>query len=269
MFEVTASQDRPPKAVLARGLRLLDAFKAGEHELTLAELAARTGLPKATAYRLLTELTAWGALDRTTEGYRLGLKLFKLGQRVAHTRTLRDTALPYMEDLYEATHENVHLAVFDDLHTLFVEKVSGRRSTRIASRVGRRFPAHCTASGKVFLAHCPDELVTETIERGLSRFTARTIVLPGLLRQELQRVAARGYAVGAEEAENGVSAVAAPVFGPTRKVVATLSVTGRASRIDAEQLAPAIITACRALSRELADSPVNFRMLVEAESDNG
>jgi DNA-binding IclR family transcriptional regulator len=103
----------PPKSVLARGLLLLDAFGAADAELTLAQLSARTGLPKPTAHRLAAELVTWGGLERTERGYRLGMALFVLGQRVPGQRGLREAALPYLEDLYEATHENVHLTVFD------------------------------------------------------------------------------------------------------------------------------------------------------------
>ncbi|MQA10963.1 MAG: helix-turn-helix domain-containing protein [Pseudonocardiaceae bacterium] len=243
--------DPVPKAVLARGLRLLDAFGPDDVELSLAELAARSGLPKPTALRLLGELTVWGALDRSESGYRLGMKLFLLGQRVARTRTLRDAALPYMEDLYEATHENVHLAVSDDSHTLFVEKVSGRESAPIESRVGGRLPAHCTATGRVFLAAGSDQDLRRVIDNGLRRCTPRTIVLPGLLRQELDRTLERGYGVNYEEVEVGVSAVGAPVFGKDGRVVAAISITGRTSRVTAERVAPAVVTAARGLSREL------------------
>ncbi|MGH3585235.1 MAG: IclR family transcriptional regulator, partial [Pseudonocardia sp.] len=138
----------PPKSVLARGLRLLDAFGPTDTELSLTELAARTGLPKPTAYRLLRELRHWGGVEQTAGGgYRLGLHVFTLGQRVPWQRELRHLALPYLEDLYEATHENVHLAVLQGTDTFFLEKLTGHRSTPIISRIGSRLPAHCTATG--------------------------------------------------------------------------------------------------------------------------
>src|SRR5262245_36293516 len=127
-----------PKSVLARGLRLLEAYGPSDVELSLTELATRTGLSKPTAYRLLGELVKWGALERTDAGYRLGLRLFVIGHRAPRPRGLREAALPYLEDLYEATHENIHLAVLDGVHTLFLEKVSGHRSMPIVSRVGGR-----------------------------------------------------------------------------------------------------------------------------------
>ncbi|GAB3499759.1 IclR family transcriptional regulator [Amycolatopsis cihanbeyliensis] len=244
--------DLVPKAVLPRALRLLDAFGPADTELSLAELAERSGLPKPTALRMLGELVSWGALDRVDSGYQLGMKLFRLGQQVSRTRTLCDTGRPYLTDLYEATHENVHLAISDDLSTLFVDKVSGRSSVRIISRVGGRLPAYCTATGKVFLANSGRERFVRTVECGLTRYTPRTIVLPGLLRRELDRTGERGYGVNYEEAEVGVSAVAAPVYGPDGAVVAAISITGRASAVTAERLAPAVLTAARGFSRVLA-----------------
>jgi DNA-binding IclR family transcriptional regulator len=249
-------QDRPagdaaPKSVLARGLRLLDAFGPDDVELTLTELADRAGLPKPTAHRLLGQLVAWGGLERTGHGYRLGLNLFVLGQRVPRPRRLREAALPYLEDLYEATHENVHLAVPADLHTLFLEKLSGRRSMPIGSRVGGRMPAYCTATGKVFLAFGPPERLRHVVDAGVVRHTPRTIVMPGLLRQEMARTLERGYGINREEAEVGVSAVAAPVFDHRRQVIAAVSITGYANRLDLERLAPAVRTAALSLSREL------------------
>lgn len=249
--------DVVPKSVLARGLRLLDAFGATDVDLTLSELAGRTGLPKPTAYRLLHELVIWGGLERTTRGYRLGTRLFVLGQRVPRHRGLREAALPYLEDLYEATHENIHLAVPVDNDTLFLEKVSGRRSTPIGSRVGERLPSYCTATGKVFLAYGAPERLRQVVEAGLTRLTPRTIVMPGLLRQDLVRVAERGYGVNREEAEVGVSAVAAPVFDDRRAVIAAISITGWARHLDLERLAPAVRTAAMGLSRELARDAAN------------
>jgi DNA-binding IclR family transcriptional regulator len=233
---------------------LLDAFGAADAELTLAQLSARTGLPKPTAHRLVAELVTWGGLERTARGYRLGMALFVLGQRVPGQRGLREAALPYLEDLYEATHENVHLTVFDAAGTLFLEKVTGRRSMPTVARVGGTLPAHCTASGKVFLAHGPPSYLRRAVAAGLTRMTPRTITLPGLLRKELDRTLERGYGVNREETETGVVAVAAPVCDGTRKVIAAVSVAGRADRLDLTRIAPAVQVAAASLSREMAEA---------------
>ena len=246
------ARSHAPKSVLGRGLRLLDAFGAQDVELTLAQLADRTGLPKPTALRLARELVEWGGLERTKRGYRLGLTLFVLGQRVPRQRELREAALPHLEDLYEATHENVHLSVLDGVYTLFLEKVSGRRSMPIGSRIGGRMPAYCTATGKVLLAYGPAESFRRVVGHGLVRYTPRTIVLPAVLKADLARTVERGYGVNREEAEVGVSAVAAPVFDDEQRVIAAISITGYSHRLNLEQLAPAVQTSARSLSRELS-----------------
>ena len=245
-----------PKSVLARGLSLLDAFTPGEPELSLGELAARSGLPKPTAHRLLGELVDWGALERTGHGgYRLAAKLFRLGQMVPRYRMLREAALPFLEGLQRSSRENVHLAVPDDVCTLFVEKLSGSESMVIRSRVGGRMPAHCTATGKIFLAWGGRDRFRRAVDAGLARLTPRTIVLPGLLHKDLERTRERGLGINLEEAEPGVTAVAAPVLGAHGEVVAALSITGHTRRLDLDRCGTAVQAAAGALSAALRRPP--------------
>jgi DNA-binding IclR family transcriptional regulator len=236
--------------VLARGVLLLRACGDSGTALTLAELALRTGLPKPTAHRLIGELVRLGLVERTPDGsYRIDLGLFVLGQSAPSVRELRDAALPYLGDLHEATHENVHLAVPDGTDTLFLEKVTGRRATPIVSRTGGRLPAHCTATGKVFLAQDP-----RPPHRTLRRLTPRTLVLPGQLARDLALTRARGYGVNLEEAEIGVSAVAAPIYAHGRgsRPIAAISVTGWTGRLDVDQVRARVCAAARALTRTLS-----------------
>ena len=239
-----------PKSVLARGAALLRACGESEDALSLAELALRTGLPKPSAHRLIGELVRLGLVERASDGrYRIGLALFVLGQSASSARELRDAALPYLGDLYEETHENVHLAVPDGPDTLFLEKLTGRRATPIVSRTGGRLPAHCTATGKVFLAHDP-----RPPHLTLPRLTPRTMVLPGQLARDLVATRARGYGVNLEEAEVGVSAVAAPVYEHARgrRPIAAISVTGGTRRLDMDRIGARVCAAARALTRKLS-----------------
>lgn len=240
------------RSVLARGLSLLDAFSTGEPELTLAEIAKRTGLPKPTAHRLLGDLVEWGAIEKSGPGsYRLATKLFWLGQLVPLHRVLREAALPHLERLHEVSGENVNLAVPDSVYSLFVERVTGRDAMPLAVHVGARMLSHCAATGKVFLAWGGRERFRQLVSAGLTRYTARTIVLPGLLHRDLERVKERGVAVTYEEAEPGVAAVAAPVYGRGGRVVAALSVTGRAQTLDLDRFGHAVRAAARAVSAGL------------------
>src|SRR5689334_10872201 len=142
----------PPKSVLGRALTLLTAFRPGDAELTLAELTRRTGLPKPTAHRMLAELAEWNVVERTPHGIRLGMRLFELGQLAPLQRGLREAAAPFLSDLFEATHETVHLAVPDGLDVVYVQKLPGRHGPRISSRIGGRMPADCTGVGQAMLA---------------------------------------------------------------------------------------------------------------------
>ena len=241
----------PPKSVLGRALTLLTAFRPGDGELTLAELTRRTGIPKPTAHRMLGELAQWNVVERTPRGVRLGMRLFELGQLAPLQRGLREAAAPFLADLFEATHETVHLAVPDGLDVVYVQKLNGRHGPQISTRIGGRMPAYCTGVGKAMLAFGPPERFAAVVAAGLSRRTPRTVVAPGLLAEELARVRERGVSEEHEESTVGIACVAAPVRDGSLHAVAAISITGWANRLDAARLAPAVRTAALGLSRAL------------------
>jgi DNA-binding IclR family transcriptional regulator len=241
----------PVNSVLGRTMALLTAFRSGEEELTLAELARRAGIPKPTAHRLLAELATWNVVERTPGGHRLGMRLFELGQLAPLQRGLREAAAPFLADLFEATHETVHLAVPDGVDVVYVQKLPGRHGPRIDSRIGGRMPAYCTGVGKALLAFGPPERLAEVLAAGLVRRTPRTVIAPGLLRQELDRIRACGVAEEHEESTVGIACTAAPVLDASGRAVAAISITGWANRMDTARLAPAVRTATLGLSRVL------------------
>lgn len=155
-------------SVLVRAFCVLDAFVPEGGEMGLSELVRRTGLPKATVHRLATQLVDIGALEKMGDRYRPGLRLFELGSVVVRHRRLRDSALPLMEDLYEATHETVHLGIPDGLDVLYLEKIVGPRGSPVSTRVGTRKPLYCTALGKAMLAFSPGELLRAVLAGGLT-----------------------------------------------------------------------------------------------------
>jgi IclR family acetate operon transcriptional repressor len=240
-------------AVLNRAFRLLDAFRVGASELTLDELAAASGLARSTAHRLAGQLVSLGLLERSTRGWRLGMTLFELGQLVPRQQRLRDVALAYMEDLYEATKETVQLAVLDESEVLYVEIISGHRKVATPSRRGGRMPAHCTALGKAMLAFS-DDVGRSWIERNhpLVTRTARTLADPRELAKELQDIRRAGLAYDREESTPGLVCVAAPLLTSDGTARAAMSVSmPSGGRITPAQVAPAVRTGGRALSREL------------------
>ena len=247
----TAEWNGGPNSVLGRAMTLLTAYRPDEVELSLAELARRTGLAKTTAHRLLRELSGWDLVERTPGGFRLGMRLFELGSQVPRQRGLREAAAPFLADLFEATHETVHLAIPDGAEVVYVQKLESRGGPKVPSRVGGRLPAHCTGVGKAMLAFAPPDQVDAVVAAGLRRRAPRTVVAPGLLRQELADIRERGVALEHEESTVGITCVAAPILDADSRAVAAVSVTGWVNRIDPARFAPAVRTAALGISRVL------------------
>jgi len=207
-----------------------------------------------TVHRLARELREHGALEMTDDGtYRIGPWLWELGTLAAHCATLRELAIPFMEDLYEATHENVQLAVLDGHDALYVEKIRGPRSVPIVSRVGGRLPLHATGVGKALLAWSPPSLVDEVVAGGLEGVTAHTITDPDELRRNLEGIRRAGYAVTREEMTLETVSVAAPILGPEDQVVGAISLVVHARGADINRLAPPVRAVAMGLSRRVAE----------------
>jgi DNA-binding IclR family transcriptional regulator len=250
-------------SVISKAVSLFDAFSPANPELSLSELARGTGLPLSTTYRLASELVQWGGLEKVDGGgYRIGLRLWEIGALAPRGETLRDVALPFMQDLYEATRENVHLAILDGHEALYIEKITGRRAVDVKSRRGGRLPLHATGVGKVLLAHAAPELLAHVVEAGLKRYTPYTIIVAGRLQQSLKEVRRTGLAFAREEMTLGSVSVASPVFDAERTAVAALAVVKRTSRDDLRTLAPAVRTAAISVSRALQErSPGHLPLL--------
>ena len=250
--ELTDAADM--NSVLGKVRLILDAFTAESDELTLSELVRLSGVPKATCHRLAQELIAWGLLERTGTRYRLGLRLFEMGQLVPHQRILREAALPYMEDLLMATQETVHFAVHDGLDVLYIEKIIGHRGLNKNSRVAGRLPLYCTATGKAILAFSPETLLDAVIAQGLRPLTRRTTVSPAVLRKQAERIRHEHIAFEHEETRLGYMSLAVPVFGSSSALVGALSVTGPTTRMDVGRVSAALRTAGHGISRTLQAS---------------
>lgn len=240
-------------SVLRRAFAILSAFASDDESVKLSELARRTELPKATVHRFLKQLCEINVVERTASGYRLGLRIFELGMRQPVSRDLRAAALPILGDLRDATHETVHLAVLDEAQVLYIEKLVGHTGPPLASRVGGRLPAHCTAVGKALLAFGPKDITAEVLHSPLRRMTPRTMVLPGPLSRELAKIRREGVAFEYEESAPGIVCAACPIMGPDGVAIAAISVAGWSHRFDPTRFAPAVRTAALAISRQLAE----------------
>ncbi|MEO3786192.1 IclR family transcriptional regulator [Actinocorallia sp. B10E7] len=240
------------KSVLGKVAAVLYSFTADDHGVSLAELGRRTGIPKGTLHRVVGDMVEVRLLDKVGNGYRLSGQVFQLGMRASVERGLLEVATPFMEDLYERTHEIVHLGVLEGTEVVYVSKIGGHRQTPSPSRLGGRMPLYCTAIGKALLAFSPPGLLAEVVAQGLARRTPRTITAPGLLRRQLERVAETGVAFELEESATGIVCVAAPVLDPSDRPVAAVSVTGPVTRFRPEVHATVVKAAAAGISGTLA-----------------
>jgi DNA-binding IclR family transcriptional regulator len=250
-----------PAAGAARSApdRLLAVLAAFDHEhpaLTLSDIGRRAGLSLTTAHRLVGALTEWGALERDPSGaYHVGLRLWELAALAPRGLALRQIALPYLEDLYEATHENVQLAVRDGDEVVYIEWLSGRSAVGVHIRVGARWPLHATGVGLALLAHV-DTGVQETYCQGpLASFTPYTLTDATRLRRVLAEVRRTGVAVSSRQVTEDALSVAAPVRGPGGAVVAAVSVVVPQAGAQVPVLSPAVRVAARGISRALGWQP--------------
>ncbi|MEV6394036.1 IclR family transcriptional regulator [Streptomyces sp. NPDC051907] len=236
--------------MLDKAVAVLDCFRPDGGSFRLTELSRRTGLTKTTAFRLCGELVRLGLLERDAESYRLGGKLFELGSLVPRRQDLREAALPFLQDLFEATHETVHLGVREGHEVVYVERIHGHGALRLPSRIGGRLPLTCTGVGKALLAFSGAELAEEVLDAPLPSLTPHSVTDPERLRTAIEQAQVAGLAYEEEEAALGVSCIAAPVFDGA-VAVAALSVAVPRSRFRPAQLAPAVRTAALGLSRAL------------------
>ncbi len=241
----------------AKALELLSVFSFREPRLSLAELAKRTGIPRATAFRLLSTLEQAGFLAKEHGAYQLGIKCFVLGNIVAGGFDLRETAHPHLVALRDATRETTQIAILDHWHVVYLERmVSPLPAGFMRTRAGAILPAYCTALGKTLLAFRPEiEVTTWAAKQKFTALTPRTVTSAARLLKELREIRERGYGLDLEEREKGVCCVAAPVRNHTGHVVAAISMAGPTHRLpralEGSEVAAAVVAAARAISVDL------------------
>jgi DNA-binding IclR family transcriptional regulator len=222
-----------------RAMRLLKAFSQGGPELGLTELARTVELNKSTTFRLLTALENAEMIERTPAGdaYRLGPELLRLGSQTLEHNGVAAAARVTLRELAEETRETVTLEVLVGDEVLTLDEIIGKHMIGALPSLGTRWPAHATSTGKVLLAHLPEDEVRARLGHHLEQITPRTITDLEAFVRELSRVRARGYATNIEELEPGFVAISAPVRSASGTVVAAIGVSGPKSRLGSQAIA--------------------------------
>jgi IclR family KDG regulon transcriptional repressor len=209
-----------------RAFAVLDRLSR-QRTIGLEDLSRDVKLAKPTVYRFLLTLQELGYARRADgDRWALSLKMFNVGSRALDHMDLYSCARPVAEELSEDLGETVHMGVLEGDSAVYVLKIESRYTIRMFSRVGRRIPLHCTAIGKCLLAFVPEEERENTLKGvRLLAFTKKTLTTRATLYAELERIREQGFALDAEEHEEGIHCIGAPVFDHTGAIVATISVS--------------------------------------------
>jgi DNA-binding IclR family transcriptional regulator len=227
---------------LGKVMRVLDCFSTRDRALSLGEICVRTGFPKATTHRLVASLRDVGLLDqdRERDRYRLGLKLFGLGNTVLANMDLHREARPFIEQLTRLSGHSVHLAVFDGRQAVVIHRADPHPEGSPVAFI-EAAPAHCTSVGKAILAFQPPEMLERLAVLGaLARYTETTITEPARLAAHLAETRERGWSLDEEEHQPGLRCVGAPIRDQSGRVFAAISVSAPIRELPQSRVAAAV-----------------------------
>lgn len=239
------------ESVLSRAVRIFEAFTPDSRDLTVTEISRRAGLHVATTSRLVTELVGHGLLARRPDGrVQVGMRMWELAQRASPSMSLREAAMPYLEDLHAVVGQHVQLGVLDGDDVLFLERLSAPGAVVNYTRIAGRLPLHASSSGLVLMAFGPRELQDRVLAQPLERFTPHTLADPGRLRTALAGIRRDGHVVTNGHIHPDATGIAVPVRDGADKVVAALS-TIVPNDGQAFALIPVLRAAARGIARGL------------------
>ncbi|GAA1804688.1 IclR family transcriptional regulator [Nesterenkonia flava] len=235
------------ESVLDRVMRMLTALET-EPELTPSGLAREAGLPKSTAYRLIEDLTRRGLLERGPDGQiSLGRRLWEIAQRTPLAATLRQTALPYMEDLNAVVQQTTQLSVLDGTSVMIVERLSRTGAVVNPAEVASRMPVHLTSMGHAILAFSARSVVDDVLRRHGERIAAER----PQFRAELAETRRRGYASLDHLIHRNTTGISAPILDVHGRAQAAITVVVPSDSVNLGMHVMALKTAARGIASRL------------------
>ncbi len=243
--------------VIERAMRLLDALAAQPDPVTLKELSATTGLHASTAHRILNDLDVGRYVERVDNGlYQLGMRLLELGSLVKGRLNVREAAISAMRSLHKLTGQTINLSVQQGDEIVYIDRAWSERSgMQVVRAIGGRAPLHLTSTGKLFLSTGDARQVRAyALRTGLAGHTRNSLTDLDRLERELALVRRHGYARDNEELELGVRCIAAGIFDDTGKLVAGLSISAPAERLQDDWI-KALVDTAASISEALGYEP--------------
>lgn len=259
---------------IERSIAILRSFTEVEPELRVTELAQRLDLHKSTVSRILATLQKGGLVGQNPESgeYRLGLGLISLAGVALGRLDVRGVAQPYLNNLVAFTQETVNITVIEGHECVNIERARSPQPIRYEGWIGRRTPLHCTAAGKVLLAHLPTEERSVRLALPLLAYTSKTLTDGEILEDNLSQIRRQGYAIVHEEFEDGFSGIAAPIFNHEGQVVAAVTVSGPTYRMGpgtVEDFIDPLQETSHTISAEMGYGPRNSVEEVTIPGDGG
>lgn len=248
----SAAKDPEFLSTLERGMRVLKSFDEDHPEMTLSEVAVRTGLSPAVVRRCLITLVELGYVGQHERKFLLRPSVLTIGSAFLASMQIEQVVLPPLQHLRDQTGDSASLAVLSDSDILYVAHVSTDRRFRLAANVGTRFPFHATSLGKTMVAFSDAETRDGLIAQApFERFTERTVTDGRAMAERLQMVAERGYDSALDELDYGIVSVAVPLFGRDRKVIAAINCSTSTTRISQDELVRTRLPMLRAAAGEI------------------
>jgi IclR family transcriptional regulator, pca regulon regulatory protein len=250
---------------LARGLAVVEAFSADAPELTLTEVASRTGITPATARRALITLQQLGYVGVIGKRFVLRPKVLSLGSAFLSSMNIRELAQPALQDIADRFRDSASLAVLDGDNVMYIAHVPNSRRIRFNGSVGYRSPAFGTSLGLILWAFMEEQRLEKALNNApFNAYTSQTLTSAADLREAIERVRRDGYATAQEQLEYGIVAIAVPVRDSQGRVIASVNCSSELARNDLKTLVETRLEPLRETARQIERGLLHFPALAHS-----
>ncbi|MFW6022555.1 MAG: IclR family transcriptional regulator [Halanaerobiaceae bacterium] len=242
---------------VVKAFKIFEELVENNTPMTLSSVSNSLDINISTVHRLINTLVKLGYVEQNKEGlYKIGINAYNIADIIANDFDLKKIVHPYLKKIVNACNETCNLVALENHHVVYLDQIESTNMVRMFAREGSRGAAYCTGSGKALLANLDDKTLENYLDKvELKKFTENTITDKVILKKELQKIKAQGYALDLEEKERGVRCVAAPLFNKDKKLVAAISVSGPCARITEEYLydtlIPLVLNTAAKVNKEL------------------